>query len=97
MAAQHLTRENRTVGIFTRKEGAAPADPEIAALPPQAQAIARQGLQQIEAEQDVEKLRQGLAQLEQGLGGAPPEIKPALELMLKRGRERLAALESGKK
>lgn len=97
VAAQHLTRENRTVGIFTRKEGAAPADPEIAALPPQAQAIARQGLQQIEAEQDVEKLRQGLAQLEQGLGGAPPEIKPALELMLKRGRERLAALESGKK
>jgi predicted Zn-dependent peptidase len=97
VAAEHLTKENRTVGIFTRKEGAAPADPEIAALPPQAQAIARQGLQQVEAETDVEKLRQGLAQLEQGMGGAPPEIKPALELILKRGRERLAALESGKK
>jgi predicted Zn-dependent peptidase len=97
VAAEHLTRENRTVGIFTRKEGAAPADPELAALTGQAQAIARQGLQQIEAETDAEKLRQGLAQLEQGMGGAPPEIKPALELMLKRGKERLAALESGKK
>ena len=97
VAAEHLTRENRTVGIFTRKEGGAPADPELAELSPQAQAIARQGLQQIEAETDVERLRQGLAQLEQGMGGAPAEIKPALELMLKRGRERLAALESGKK
>jgi predicted Zn-dependent peptidase len=97
VAAEHLTRENRTVGIFTRKEGAAPADPEILALPAQAQAVALQGLQQIEAEKDPEKLRQGLAQLEQGMDGAPPEIKPALELMLKRGRERLAALESGRK
>lgn len=97
VAAEHLKRENRTVGVFTRKEGAAPADPELAALPAEAQAIARQGLQQIEAEKDVERLRQGLAQLEQGMGGAPPEIKPALELMLKRGQEKLAALESGKK
>jgi predicted Zn-dependent peptidase len=97
VASEHMTRENRTVGIFTRKAGAAPEDPEIAALPAQAQAIARQGLQQIEAETDAEKLRQGLAQLEQGMGGAPPEVKPALDLILKRGRERLAALESGKK
>jgi predicted Zn-dependent peptidase len=97
VAAQYLTKENRTVGIFTRKGGGAPADPELAALPPQAQSIARQGLQQIEAETDAERLRQGLAQLEQGMGGAPEEIKPALALMLKRGRERLAALESGKK
>jgi predicted Zn-dependent peptidase len=97
VAAQYLTRENRTVGIFTRKQGAAPDDPELAALPAEAQAIARQGLQQIQAETDAERLRQGLAQLEQGMGGAPPEIKPALELMLKRGQEKLAALESGKK
>jgi predicted Zn-dependent peptidase len=97
VAARYLTKENRTVGIFTRKEGGAPADPELAALPAQAQSIARQGLQQIEAETDAERLRQGLAQLEQGVGGAPEEIKPALELMLKRGREKLAALESGKK
>jgi hypothetical protein len=31
------------------------------------------------------------------MGAAPPEVKPALELILKRGKERLAALESGKK
>jgi predicted Zn-dependent peptidase len=97
VAAAHLTRENRTVGIFTRKAGSAPDDPEIAALSPQAQGFVRQGLQQIQAETDAAKLRQALTQLEQGLGGAPPEIKPALELMLKRGQEKLAALESGKK
>jgi hypothetical protein len=97
VAAQHLTRENRTVGVFTRKAGAPATDPEIEALPPQAQAIARQGLQQIQAETDAAKLREGLAQLEQGMGGAPPDVKPALELILKRGRERLAVLESGKK
>jgi hypothetical protein len=97
VAVAYLNRENRTVGVFTRKEGAAPEDPELAALPAQAQAIARQGLQQVLAENDPEKLKQGLAQLEQGLGGAPAEVKPALELILKRGRERLAALESGKK
>ena len=97
VAVRYLNRENRTVGVFTRKEGAAPEDAELGALPAQAQAIARQGLQQIQAETDAEKLRQGLAQLEQGLAGAPPEVKPALELILKRGKERLAALESGKK
>ncbi|HET9317796.1 MAG TPA: pitrilysin family protein [Vicinamibacteria bacterium] len=97
VAAEHMTRENRTVGVFTRKQGTAPEDPEVAALVPQAQAIARQGLQQLQAETDAEKLRQGLAQLEQGMGGAPAEVKSALELILKRGRERLAALESGKK
>jgi predicted Zn-dependent peptidase len=97
VAAQFLNRENRTVGVFTRKQGAAPEDPELSALPAQAQAIARQGLQQLQAESDPEKLRQGLAQLEQGAGGAPPEVKPALDLILKRGKERLAALESGKK
>lgn len=97
VAGEYLNRDNRTVGVFTRKEGGAPEDPELAALPPQAQAIARQGLQQIAAESDAEKLRQGLAQLEQGMGGAPPEVKPALEFILKRGQERLAALQSGKK
>jgi predicted Zn-dependent peptidase len=97
VAVQYLNRENSTVGVFTRKQGAAPEDAELGALPAQAQAIARQGLQQIQAETDAEKLRQGLAQLEQGMGAAPPEVKPALELILKRGKERLAALESGKK
>ena len=43
------------------------------------------GLQQITAETDPAKLRQGIAQLEQGVGSVPPEVKPALDLILKRG------------
>ena len=66
-------RRRRTArsAIFLRKEGAAPDDPELAALPAQAQAMARQGLQQIEAETDAAKLREGIAQMRAGHGQAP--------------------------
>ena len=69
----------------------------MAALPAEAQAMAKQALQQIEAETNAAKLREGLRAAGAGRRQAPPEMKPALDLILKRGRERLAALESGKK
>jgi predicted Zn-dependent peptidase len=97
VAQKYLTKENRTVGIFLRKEGAAPADAELAALPEQAQAMAKQALQQIEAQTDPAKLREGIARMQAMAGQAPPEMKPALDLILKRAQERLAALEAGKK
>jgi predicted Zn-dependent peptidase len=97
VAQQYLVKENRTVGIFLRKEGAPPADAELEALPEQAQAMAKQALQQIEAQTDPAKLREGIARMQGMAGQAPPEIKPALELVLKRAQERLAALEAGKK
>ena len=96
-AREYFTKENRTVGVFLRKEGAAPEDPELAALPPEAQAMVRQNLQRILAETDPAKLREGIARMQAAAGQAPPEMKPAIELILKRAQERLAALESGKK
>jgi predicted Zn-dependent peptidase len=96
-ARQYFTKENRTVGVFLRKEGAAPEDPEVAALPREAQAMVKQGLQQILAETDPAKLRDGIARMQAGAGQAPPEMKAAIELIIKRAQERLAALESGKK
>jgi len=96
VSKRYFDRDSRTVGVFLRKEGSAQEeDPELAALSPQAQGMARQILTQIEAETDVESLRQGLAQMEAAAGQAPPEMKAAIELVLKRGRERLAALEGG--
>jgi len=96
-ARQYFTKENRTVGVFLRKEGAAPEDPEVAALPREAQAMVKQGLQQILAETDPAKLRDGIARMQAGAAQAPPEMKAAIELIVKRAQERLAALESGKK
>ena len=97
VAREYLTKESRTVGIFLRKEGGAPEDPEIAKLSPQAQAMARQGLKQIEGETDAASLQQGIAQLQQMSAQVPPEMKPAVELLLKRAQERLSALSSEKK
>jgi predicted Zn-dependent peptidase len=96
-AGQYFTRENRTVGVFLRKEGAPPADPELASLPPEAQAMVKQNLQRILAETDPAKLREGVARMQAAAGQAPPEMKAALELIVKRAQERLAVLESGKK
>ena len=59
--------------------------------------MVRQQLQQIEAETDAAKLREGIAQMTEAQGQVPPEMKPVIELLLKRAQERLAALEGGQK
>ena len=97
VAKDYLTKETRTVAIFLRKEGAIAEDPEIAKLPPQAQAMVRQNLKEIEAETDVARLQEGIAQMQQMAGQAPPEMKPALDILLKRSQERLTVLSSEKK
>jgi predicted Zn-dependent peptidase len=97
VAKHYFTKENRAVGIFLRKEGGAPADPELAALPAEAQAMARQQIERIQAETDPAKLRAGIAQMEQAKGQVPAEMKPVFDLILKRAQERLAALEGEKK
>jgi predicted Zn-dependent peptidase len=99
-AKQYFTKENRTVGVFLRKPADAAADaadPELAALPAPAQAMARQQIARIQAETDAAKLREGLAQMEEARSQVPAEMKPVFDLMLKRAQERLAALEGQKK
>ncbi len=95
-AKQYFSKETRTVGVFLRKEGAAPEDPEIAALPAQAQGMVKQSLERINAETDPAKLREGITRMQQAAAQAPPEMKTAIDLIVKRAQERLAALESGK-
>jgi predicted Zn-dependent peptidase len=97
VAKEYLTKESRTVGTFLRKEGAAPEDPEIAKLPPQAQAMVRQATQQIETETDAAKVQEMAAQIQQMASQAPAEVKPALDLILKKAGERLSALSGDKK
>jgi hypothetical protein len=97
VAREYLTRENRTVGVFLRKEGGSPEDQELAALPQQAQAMVRQASQQMAAEKDAAKLRETIEKMQQMAGQVPPEMKPAFELILKRAGERLQALAGEKK
>jgi predicted Zn-dependent peptidase len=99
VARAHFTKENRTVGVFLRKAGTAAEadDPELAALPAEVRTMARQQLQQIAAETDAAKLREGIAQMTAAQGQVPPEMKPVFELLLKKAQERLAVLEGGQK
>jgi predicted Zn-dependent peptidase len=99
VARAHFTKENRTVGVFLRKAGASAEaeDPELAALPAEAQAMARQQLQQLAAATDAARLREGIARMTEAQGQVPPEMKPVFALLLKRAQERLAALEGGNK
>ena len=59
--------------------------------------MVRQNLKEIEDETDVARLQEGIAQMQQMAGQAPPEMKPALDMLLKRAQERLTALSSEKK
>jgi predicted Zn-dependent peptidase len=97
VAKEYFDKESRTVGVFLRKASSAPADAELLALPAEAQAMVKQATQQLQAQTDPAKIRAGIAQMQAMAGQAPPEVKPALELILKRAQERLAALEGGKK
>ena len=97
VAQEYLTKENRTVATFLRKEGAAPEDPELAKLPPPAQAMVRQATTQMEGEKDAAKLQQMVEQMQQMAAQVPPEMKPAFDLILKRAGERQKALSVEKK
>jgi predicted Zn-dependent peptidase len=97
VAREYLTKENRTVGVFVRKEakeGTAPVsvDAELTGVPEAQRPMVKKNLEQIAAETDPAKLEAGIAQMRQMAEQVPPEVKPALELILKRAEERLAAL-----
>jgi predicted Zn-dependent peptidase len=97
VARTYFTKENRAVAIYTRKAGAAPEDPEIAALPAEQRAQLKQQLEQMKAVTDVARLRVGLERMEQNAAQAPPDVKPMLELFLKKLKERIAELEAAAK
>ena len=98
VAKQYLTKENRTVGIFLRKEGAAPEDPEIATLPA---AGAGHGPAGLAADRGARRTRRSSSEMvgadaadgRTGAAGDEAGARPDPE----EGQERLAALSGGKK
>lgn len=95
VANTYFAPENRSVATYVRKAGApvAAADPEVEALPEQVRAMAKQALGQLAQIGDPALLAAQLEQLQMQAGAVPPELKPLIELLLRRGRERLAELE----
>jgi len=99
VAAKYFTPANRTVLTYLRKEGTAPEDPELAALPAQLKGMVKQQLAQIQQITDAAQLGEMLAQMQQMSAQVPPQVKPAITYLIKKVQERLdamAAPEGGK-
>ena len=93
VANTYLTDTGKNVLWYSRKAGT-DEDPELAALNGQAKAMAKQALAQIEQISDPAQLEQGMAQMKAMLAQVPPEIKPGLELVIKKATERLEMLKA---
>lgn len=100
VAKKYFDRENRSVAVYTRKDGLPQEaeDPEIAGLDPQIQARVKQAVKSIAANENVEELQMMLTNLEQQLqGDVPPQFRPALDLMVRRVRDRISDLNNAGK
>jgi len=94
VARNYFTKENRTVAIYTRKPGGIPEDPELSALPAQLRGTIEQQLEQIRGVSDRGKLEQVVNQMKEMASRVPAEMKPALEYLVKKARERLDSLSA---
>jgi len=93
VAAQYLVKENRNVLITTRKVSATPDDPELTALPEMMRDRIRTQLDAM-MKMDRDQLKEQLAAIEARAAQAPPQAKPAMDYLLKKGQERLQKLEA---
>jgi predicted Zn-dependent peptidase len=94
VARKYFEPTNRSVAVYTRKAGAAPEDPELAALPPEARAMVQQAAAQFAAMEDLAQLETIRAQLAGSLDQAPADRRPVLELLLTRIDDRIAELSA---
>lgn len=95
VAREYFTPENRTVALYYREEGAEPEDPRLAGLDEPEKAQIRQVQAQLATAtgEQLDPLRQQLAQME-GMGAqVPEEQQDMFALMLELIRERIAELE----
>ncbi len=96
VARTYFPSEGLDVLWYSRKQGSA-EDPEIAALPPEAKAYAKQMLARIAKVADPASLRKGLQQIQAQANEAPDEYRAALLLIASRIEARIAELEAAKK
>ena len=91
---RYFTKENRAVAVWSRKAGAEPEDPFVAALPAEARTMVKGAMARISASTDPAQLRQMLARMEQMGAQVPAEMKPGVDYLKNRIQARLTELES---
>jgi predicted Zn-dependent peptidase len=96
VAQKYFTKENRTVAIWTRKSGAGPEDPALANLPPEAKGMARQMLNRIDGMTDAAQVQKMIERLDAMGAQAPPEMKPAMDLVRAKAQAKLNLLSNPK-
>ncbi len=96
VAKKYFTRENRSVIIYTRKKSAAPEDPEIAALSEQGKQMVNMMTARLQQANDAAQLQQMISMMESRLSETPEDQRKAVEIIVKKAKERLAELESKK-
>jgi predicted Zn-dependent peptidase len=92
VARRYFTKPNRTVAIWTRAGGAGEEDPALAGLPAEAKGMAKQMLTRIESATDAAKLQQMIERMDAMGAQAPPEMKPALDLVRAKAQAKIEAL-----
>lgn len=104
VANKYFDPKSRSVVIYKRKAGTAPAgeeDPEFTAvaskLPGPMKGQLKKQLEMIAKETNVEQLKEGMAQFEQMKDRLPPEMQPLGDYLMKKTRERVEQLEKGGK
>ncbi len=98
VATEYFKPENRAVAQYYRKAGTTAEEipPELAELPaPVRQQIMGQA-RQLRGMDDIDTLRQALAQIQERKGSAPPQFAKAFEYVERVITERLAELEAAK-
>src|SRR5262249_29593945 len=97
VAGKYLTRENRTVGVYTRKArpsgGAAPVLPDVAGLTDEQRSLLRTMAGRLQQEKDAAHLKAALAKMEEAEGKADEAIKPFLQAQKKLVQQRLEELK----
>ena len=95
VANTYFTKENRAVAIVTRKAGKSAAeDPDLAALPVELRAPAKQAATQMKSVTDAAQLKQSRAALESRLATVTDDKQKALfQYILKKATERITELE----
>ncbi len=89
----YFVKENRAIGFYTRKEGAAPEDPALMALDPQMRGMVKQQLAQLETVEDVARLDQIYAGMQGQAAQVPEQFKPAFDYMMNWIENRIAQLK----
>ncbi len=94
VAKKYFTKSNRSVASYTRKENAAPEDPELLALDPQFRQVAKANVAQIRNVTDIDQLMTMRAQMETNAPQAPAQFQPVITYLLKALDARIAELEA---